>query len=95
MGGEPTLYKHWIELANLIHSKGHIVQFVTNLSIKNKTLLKKIDTLKPKKVFHVSWHPQFVDVENMTNNIKTLHERNILNSVTILADKRYWDKVKQ
>lgn len=95
LGGEPIIYKHWVDLVNTIHDKGHIVKMYTNLSIKNTTLIKKIKNLKPKKCIYVSWHPQFVDVENIMKNIKTLAEEDLLDSVTILADRRYWNKVEE
>ena len=65
LGGEPIIYKHWVDLVNTIYDKGHIVKMYTNLSIKNTTLIKKIKNLKQKKCIFVSWHPQFVDVENI------------------------------
>lgn len=95
LGGEPIIYKHWVDLVNTIYDKGHIVKMYTNLSIKNTTLIKKIKNLKPKKCIFVSWHPQFVDVENIMKNIKTLAEEDLLDSVTILADRRYWSKVEE
>ena len=95
LGGEPIIYKHWVNLLNMIHDRGHVVKITSNLSIKNITLIKKIKTLRAKKCFFVSWHPQFADVENITKNIKTLAENDLLDSVTILADRRYWDKVKE
>ena len=94
LGGEPMLYKHWNSLLNLIFEYGHLPKICTNLSINNKTLKKKLENLYPKQCIDVSWHTQFAEEDKIVENIKTIHESNHLRTISILADKRYWDKVK-
>jgi organic radical activating enzyme len=93
LGGEPMLFKHWDSLLNLIYESGYSPKICTNLSINNKTLTKKIETLLPKNCIDVSWHTQFADENILVNNIETIKESGHLRTVSILADKRYWEKV--
>lgn len=95
LGGEPMLFKQWDKLLNEMHRLSFIPILVTNLSIKTKTLEKKLSKLKPKNCIDVSWHPQFADEKNIIENIKLLYDSNHLRNVAILADKRYWEKVKK
>lgn len=94
LGGEPMLFNEWNKLLNEIHHNDFIPVITTNLSIKTKSLRKKLDNLKPKKCIDVSWHPQFADEQNIIKNIDLLYKKGYLKSISILGDKRYWDKVK-
>jgi len=93
LGGEPTLFKHWDIFLNEIDKAGFIPKITTNLSMNNKTLSKKVATLKPKNCIDVSWHPQFAVEETIINNIKTIYNSGHLRSISIAGDKRYWNKV--
>jgi len=93
LGGEPMLFKHWDSLLNCIYDKNHIPRITTNLSVPLKTLIKKCETLKAKECFDVTWHTQFDDVENYLPKVLYLHEKGLLRKLSIMADRRYWNKV--
>lgn len=95
LGGEPMLFKQWDKLLNEMHRLSFVPKLTTNLSIKTKTLEKKISELEPKNCIDVSWHPQFADEKNIIENIKLLYDSKHLRTISILADKRYWKKVKK
>lgn len=93
LGGEPMLYKNWDQVLNLIHNVGNKPKITTNLAINKNTLEKKINTLIPKKVIHVSWHSQFVKTNDMIEKIKLIKESGHLSKISLLGDTRYWNTV--
>lgn len=93
LGGEPMLYKKWDSIINIIGDLGFIPNIVTNLSVSNKSLNKKIKNIIPKKCIHVTWHTQFADKNKILDNINLIKESGHLDTIAIMADKRYWDKV--
>ena len=65
LGGEPMLYKKWDSIINIIGDLGFIPKIVTNLSVSNKSLSKKINNIVPKRCVHVTWHTQFAEKNKM------------------------------
>ena len=60
-GGEPTYWKHFIDLAKLVKKQGHYFSFVTNGSQRVK-YYKEISNYTDG--FIISYHPQYADVEH-------------------------------
>src|SRR6056300_1223140 len=60
-GGEPTYWKHFLELAKLVKKQGHYFSFVTNGSQRVK-YYKEISNYTDG--FMISYHPQYADVEH-------------------------------
>ncbi len=68
-GGEPTYWKHFIDLAKLVKEQGHYFSFVTNGS-QRVDYYKKVS--KYTDGFIISYHPQYADVEHfidIANNV--------------------------
>lgn len=63
-GGEPTYWKHFLDLAKLVKKQGHYFSFVTNGSQRVK-YYKEIS--KYTDGFMISYHPQYADVEHFIN----------------------------
>ena len=95
LGGEPSLFKQWVELLNAINTLGAVPIIYTNLSMPSKILKKRIELLEPKKCINVSWHTEFANHDTIVKNIKIIHESGHLNTIDILADKRYWNEVQK
>lgn len=93
LGGEPMLYKKWDSIVNIVGELDFIPNIVTNLSVSNKSLSKKLNNLIPKKCIHVTWHAQFAEKNKLLDNINLIYESGHLDTIAIMADKRYWDKV--
>ena len=60
-GGEPTYWKHFIDLAKLVKQQGHFFSFVTNGSQLVK-YYKEISNYTDG--FMISYHPQYADVDH-------------------------------
>lgn len=68
-GGEPTHWKHFIDLAKLVKRQGHFFSFVTNGSQPVK-YYKEISNYTDG--FMISYHPQYADVDHfidIANNV--------------------------
>lgn len=68
-GGEPTYWKHFIDLAKLVKQQGHFYSFVTNGSQPVK-YYKEISNYTDG--FMISYHPQYADVDHfidIANNV--------------------------
>ena len=68
-GGEPTYWKHFIDLAKLVKQQGHFFSFVTNGSQLVK-YYKEISNYTDG--FMISYHPQYADVDHfidIANNV--------------------------
>lgn len=63
-GGEPTYWKHFLDLAKLVKKQGHYFSFVTNGSQRVK-YYKEISNYTDG--FIISYHPQYADVEHFIN----------------------------
>lgn len=59
-GGEPTYWKHFIDLAKLVKQQGHFFSFVTNGS-QRVEYYKEISNYTDG--FMISYHPQYADVD--------------------------------
>lgn len=93
LGGEPMLYKNWDKILNESFKLEFLPKITTNLSINYKTLKEKVKNLQPKECIDVSWHTQFASNDDMVQKIKLIHSTNHLRTISILGDKRYWNKV--
>ena len=60
-GGEPTYWKHFIDLAKLVKQQGHFFSFVTNGS-QRVEYYKEISNYTDG--FMISYHPQYADVDH-------------------------------
>jgi len=68
-GGEPTYYKHFMDMAKLVKQQGHIFSFITNGS-QSVEYYKEIS--KYSDGIMISYHPEFADVNHLidvSNNI--------------------------
>ncbi len=63
-GGEPTYWKHFIDLAKLIKEQGHTFSFLTNGS-QSVDYYKEIS--KYTDGFIISYHPQYANPEHIIN----------------------------
>lgn len=90
LGGEPTLFKGWVDLLNVIDSYGFIPHVTTNLSVP---IEKYVNKIIPKKVINPSYHPQFSDPDEFIMRVEKLREYDLLTSVSVMADTSNWDKV--
>ena len=72
-GGEPTYWKHFIDLAKLVKQQGHTFSFLTNGS-QSVDYFKEISQYTDG--FIVSYHPEFADIK---------HIKDVVNSVDCLV----------
>jgi len=91
LGGEPTLFKHWVLLLEYIESKGHVPTITTNLSTPIATLNKKIYNTKLKECVNTSFHPEFADENDFVAKAILLRNTGLLKSIGILALPSHWD----
>lgn len=68
-GGEPTYWKHFIDLAELVHKQGHTFTFLTNGS-QTPDYFKKIDHYTSGMI--ISYHPEYANLENISNIIRSV-----------------------
>tara|TARA_B100002019_G_scaffold195109_1_gene168976 strand:+ start:312 stop:1211 length:900 start_codon:yes stop_codon:yes gene_type:complete len=69
-GGEPTYWKHFLDLAKLVKKQGHYFSFITNGSQRVK-YYKEISNYTDG--FIISYHPQYADVDHfieIANSVK-------------------------
>lgn len=90
LGGEPTLYKDWVDLVDILVKYNFIPTITTNLSVPVE---KYIDKLEHKKVIMPSFHPQFADADVFIQSVIRLREKDLIKNVSIMADTSYWDIV--
>lgn len=94
LGGEPTLFKDWVELLEYAISLGFKPELTTNLSVGINYLKKHMTKIK-KPIIDVSWHPSFVkDTKELLDKIKFLEDNNCLKGVSIMGDTAYWKDVE-
>ncbi len=68
-GGEPTYWKHFIDMAKLVKESGHTFSFMTNGS-QSTEYYKSISEYTDGMI--ISYHPEFADVEHIidiANNV--------------------------
>lgn len=63
-GGEPTYWKHFIDLAKLIKSKGHTFSFLTNAS-RPIEYFKEIDQYTDGLI--ISYHLEYANIDHFVN----------------------------
>ena len=95
-GGEPTLWKPFLDLCKYINKKGMTVGLTSNGSRK-LDYWKELAPLVDWTCF--SYHPEFVDDENVFELVSWMHEQKnvILPAVRLMMhpDKKLWDKCIQ
>ena len=93
LGGEPTLYKQWVELANILDELNYKVKISTNLSVP---VDKYIDKLKPSlgKFIIASFHPEFGESDVFIDNVRKLDKDNFLLAVSVMGLPAKWDIVE-
>lgn len=86
-GGEPTYWKHFIDLAKLIKSKGHTFSFLTNGS-RPVEYFKEIESYTDGMI--LSFHKEYADVDHFSNIIKSV---NIPIAVNLMLDPSHFDEI--
>jgi len=66
-GGEPTHWKHFLDLAKLVKDQGHTFSFLTNGS-KSVEYYKTISQYTDGYI--ISYHPEFADVDHIIDVVK-------------------------
>tara|TARA_B100001013_G_scaffold103883_1_gene59105 strand:+ start:6483 stop:7385 length:903 start_codon:yes stop_codon:yes gene_type:complete len=70
-GGEPTYWKHFIDLAKLVKEQGHIFSFITNGS-QSIEYFKEISEYTDGMI--ISYHPKYADLNHIVdiaNSVKS------------------------
>ena len=93
LGGEPTLFKQWVELVNWMIDNNFYPKITTNLSIPVE---KYVDKLNPNlsKFINASYHGEFATLGDFYQNAKLLEERGFLKGISLLADPKNWEYTK-
>jgi organic radical activating enzyme len=86
-GGEPTYWKHFIDLAKLIKSKGHAFSFLTNAS-QTAEYFKKISPYTDGVI--LSFHPEYADLNHFVNIAEVL---DCPVSVNLMLIKERFDEI--
>lgn len=68
-GGEPTYWKHFIDMARLVKSKGHTFTFLTNAS-QTVEYFKEIDPYTDGMI--ISYHPEYADNDHIINIVNSM-----------------------
>jgi len=68
-GGEPTYWKHFIDLAKTVKSKGHTFSFLTNGS-QSVEYFEKISPYTDGMI--ISYHPDYADVDHFIEIAKVM-----------------------
>lgn len=63
-GGEPTHYKHFMDMAKLVKTEGHVFSFMTNGS-QSVDYYKEIS--KHSDGIIISYHPEYADTKHIIN----------------------------
>lgn len=91
LGGEPTLFKQWVELVNWLTEYNYVPEITTNLSVPVKSYISKLNG-KAEKFITASYHTEFTTIPDFVENLKPLADKNYLKGVTLLADPNKWDE---
>jgi len=75
-GGEPTYWKHFIDMAKLVKSKGHYFTFLTNASHK-LSYYKEISQYTD--MIMISYHPRYADANVIINIANEINIPIVLN----------------
>ena len=68
-GGEPTYWKHFIDLAKLVKEKGHVFSFITNGS-QSIEYFKEISDYTDGMI--ISYHPKYADLNHIVEVANTV-----------------------
>lgn len=79
-GGEPTYWKHFIEMAEQVKSKGHIFSFLTNGS-RSVDYFKEINPYTDGMI--ISYHPEYADIEHIAKISNVMRCPVILNLMMV------------
>ena len=90
LGGEPTLFKQWVELINWLSNHNYAPEITTNLSVPVKSYINKLNGYA-KEFITASYHAEFSTLEEFHSNAKALSEMGYLKAITLLADPKNWD----
>jgi len=82
-GGEPTYWKHFIDLAKAVKSKGHTFSFLTNGS-QSVEYFEKISPYTDGMI--ISYHPEYADVDHLINIAKVM-KCGVLINLMMIPDK--------
>jgi len=86
-GGEPTYWKHFPQLAELIKARGHIFSYLTNGS-QTVEYYQKLAPFTDGMI--LTWHPQYADVDHFTNILQNV---NCLKGVNIMLTPENFDQM--
>jgi organic radical activating enzyme len=86
-GGEPTYWKHFLDLAKLVKSKGHAFSFLTNAS-RPVEYFKTIEEYSDGII--LSYHREYADPQHLAEIIKKLE---IPVAVNLMLDPIYFDEI--
>jgi len=90
LGGEPTLFKQWVELINWLSSYNYVPHITTNLSIPVSSYVSKLNG-KCLNFIIASFHSEHADLNMFYENAKILNDYGYLDKITIPADPNNWD----
>ena len=90
LGGEPTLYKQWVDLVNWLVEYNYVLKLTTNLSVPVKTYINKLNP-KLKKFIIASFHTEFANIDVFVENAKLLNNHGYLKSITFLPNPKTWE----
>jgi len=82
-GGEPTYWKHFIDMAEMIKSRGHTFSFLTNGS-QSVQYYKEINPFTDGII--ISYHPEYSDVNHIANISNSLSCPVIINLMMLPAE---------
>lgn len=92
LGGEPTLFKQWVELVNWLSEHNYVPEITTNLSVPAETYVDKLNG-NAYNFITASYHPEFTTKDKFKNNAKILSDKGYLKAITLLADPNNWQTV--
>jgi organic radical activating enzyme len=88
-GGEPTYWKHFPQLAELIKQQGHTFSYLTNGS-QTVEYYQKLSQYTDGMI--LSWHPQYANLEHFVNILQNVSG---LKAVNIMFTPENFDDVTQ
>lgn len=91
LGGEPTLYKKWVELVNWLVEYNYKPYLTTNLSVPVNNYIHKLNP-KLKKFIIASFHTEFTPIDVFIENAKILNDYRFLKRITFLPHPKSWEE---
>ena len=93
LGGEPTLYKKWVELVNILDKLNFKLKITTNLAVPVEKYVNRLNKSLGKFIIG-SFHAEFSDPDNFIKNVRKLNKEGFLLGTSIMALPSHWDVVK-